>query len=628
MRAQQLGSGGDGTTVQAADGDGFQQGLTYRQRKRLRQRAARNDAVANGEGTEQGRRDDQHVRHSDDDRMAEDQETEEDVPTIPPPFQEPPLPRLLLVTHCEHLRKRVEQLGAKKAPQHIQQKAKQRLDATQQQLRQAGGATEKRMLFSIMAEDDKIQKLLAAGRKNQEAIVAARAERDKLDRRIANLQVGTAAIQRRLDNARQRRAYLSAQNAAETIPPETTTSVQHALEQLLGAAGPAMEQQAALVSEYFRRVAPVGTRGPGEYQDVDLSEGETIPDPEVEMRGCEHETGGAASSSSGAAQVRPSAEGEATPQLAVVPAGALLPNRLPDDLEAAAELVEGLRRQRMLAVEATFNRPSDQTEVGPSLSGPQVVDRYDSVLRIAINNLERVRHREQHAAPPQVPPPSELAVHVGDEAGQAQEPEVHAGFVLREEAVPIIQPPNPTGAAMGQQTAEQMLDEQLAQHRRRQQQQDEHHAPLQLADDVHQASPEQVRQVRRRTRWEQPNEPSALAAALPALLPMVQQCPGCGTGPMPEAALVGFCSCCAAVCGDCSSGGTVDINSCLYCNAAQRQEVQTAVSRHPASDDDMDQSEPQGDPQQPGCSEEEGEPGASSKGATRGTGAAARAAPY
>ncbi len=509
--------------------DGFQTALGARQRKRQRQQAAKRAAGAAQRQARQDQGDDQPAE-LDGDGMDVSSDDSSPPEAIPPPFQEPPLPRLHLVSHVAKIQRKVDELEARQAPRLLREKARKRLEDTQHMLRQAGGATEKRMLFSIMAEEDRIRRLVSASQRNLEAIAAAEAEREKLDKRIANLQVGSNVIARKLENSKQRRAYLSAQNAAEAIPPETTTSVHQALERILLSVGPSLAGEASTLAEYFRRVAPIPARGPGENQEADLSECDTFLDPEEHFP--PEEDGGDAgrATSSGDATAPPAARQTARARRTAAVCSPLLPDRMPEDAPAAAQLVEDLRRQRMQAVEATYERKEGQSSELPALSGPQVVDKFDAVLKIAIDHLEGIRSMDEHFAPPQVPPPPAS---------------------LRQDA----------------------------------------HPPLPHAR--HEPPSEPLRQgLRRRTKWEAEAGTCVQSNALPAHMPMVDMCPGCGTGPLPEAALVGCCVCCAAVCGDCSKGGLEEVNSCLYCHDVDHRDKRGARRRLDEPSDRMEVSEP------------------------------------
>ncbi len=509
--------------------DGFQTALGARQKKRQRQQAARRAAGAAQRQAQHGQGDDQRAE-LDGDAMDVSSDDSSPPEVIPPPFQEPPLTRLHLVSHVANIQRKVDELEARQAPRLLREKAKKRLEDTQQMLRQAGGATEKRMLFSIMAEEDKIRRLITASQRNLEAIAAAEAEREKLDKRTANLQVGSNVIARKLENSRQRRAYLSAQNAAEAIPPETTTTVHQALERILLSVGPSLVGEASTLAEYFKRVAPIPARDPGENQDADLSECDTFLDPEEDFppEGDGGDAGRASSSGDGTAP--PAARRTAGGRRSAAACSPLLPDRMPEDVRAAAQLVEDIRRQRMQAVEATYEKKAVQDSELPALSGPQVVDRFDTVLKIAIDHLEGIRNRDEHLAPPQVPPPPANLCHA------AHPPPPHA-----------------------------------------------HHEP---------PSKLQRQGERRRTRWEVDAGNDAPPIALPVHMPMVDLCPGCGTGPLPEAALVGCCVCCAAVCGDCSKGGLEEVNSCLYCHDVDQRDKRGACRRRAEPSDPMEVSEP------------------------------------
>ncbi len=68
---------------------------------------------------------------------------------------------------------------------------------------------------------------------------------------------------------------------------------------------------------------------------------------------------------------------------------------------------------------------------------------------------------------------------------------------------------------------------------------------------------------------------------------------------MPEAALVGCCVCCAAVCGDCSKGGLEEVNSCLYCHDAEQRDKQRVYRQFAEPSDPIDVSEPRSPRQRP-----------------------------
>ncbi len=453
------------------------------------------------------------------------------------------------------------------------------------------------MLFAIMGEDERIRKLQAAAEKNAAAVAAAINERKHLDNKIENLRVAGRGIDRKLDNARQKRAFLSTQNAAEAVSPQRTALVQEALNQILLSVDSALQREASLVVEYFRSVAPLASSSPGPNHDVDLSDCETVPELDEDMPQAGASEANAAADNG--AQVSPPRPPYSTsPGAMLLP---VMPEKFPEKVEDARNLVEALRRQRIRAVCATFVQAHDPSSI-PPLTGPQVADRFDRALRLALDNLAAVEGRAKHAQSGSAVPATSLrpaasdatdviAVVASADGGSANGVTAAMGgssgggssssSANRQAEVEIC------SNACPPPTADQMLDEQL-----RQQQHDDQHGSQASLD----WQPEQGGRRRKKTRWETPSG-DPLCVALPEQQPMVDQCPACGTGPLPEAAMVGFCQCCAAVCGECSLGGMQEVNSCLYCAEHEQCDKQRAYMQFLENGDAMDETVPADLPQ-------------------------------
>ncbi len=554
--------GGDGQRRDAADDqrrddDGFQTALNAKQRKKQRQRAARKAGVgAQDAEQQQNSHDEPRDRGHDTGSEASAMDSDEvDLPvSVPPPFEVPPLTRLQLVERVGSLEGRIDKMRGEQASPRLVQRAERRLEEAKKLMRQAGGATEKRMLFSIMGEDDRIRKLQASAAKSDAAIDDAQKQISRLQKRIENLRIGRQAIERRLENAREKRAYLSTQNAAEAIPAERTAQVHQALADILGAAAPSLAQQAAVVVDYFRRVAPLATQGVDPMQDADLSDCDTVPE----------ERDQAALYAERQQEERRQAGGKPQGD-AHVDALPLLPDPLPGDIGAASELVERLRRQRMQAIGAAFGREEQSPGDIPTLTGPQVADRYDVLLKVALENLSRVKAARKD----DVPTPCTTAAAAAAAAGPA-----NAGATRQPTAAA-------DGGGQGQWEASRSRHQPVL--------------PGSSGDHGRPSGegPQPPKEKRiRRTRWEVADPSGDAEMALQQNSPNVEQCPACGRGPLPEIALVGFCSCCAAVCGECSQGGMVEVNSCLYCHGHEESNKQHAYVQHIEHHDDMDVAEP------------------------------------
>ncbi len=539
------------------DDDGFQTALGGKQKKKQRQRAAKKAAKgAQPAGHQQGSQGGhQGLGQDTGSEASEEDDNEMDVPVVvPPPFEVPPLTRLQLVERVGNLEGRVGKLREDQASPRIVQRAEKRLEEAKKLMRQAGGATEKRMLFSIMGEDDRIRKLQAAAARSDAAIEEAQRQICKLQKRVENLRIGRQATERRLENAREKRAYLSAQNAAEAIPAERTTRVHQALSDILSSAAPSLAPQAAVVFDYFRKVAPMATQGSDPMQDADLSECDTVPEEDdqatLHAEQLQQE------------QRRPPREAQGNYHGDMLPQ---LPDPMPCGRDAAFELVERLRRQRMQAIGASFGREAQGTAEIPTLTGPQVADRYDVLLKVALDNLARVEAREREDSPTPCTAATAAAA-AADAAG--------AGALSQ-----------PSGAA----DSDGRSRGEASQCR---------HQPCRAGSSGDQgrpdgSAPEQPKEKRiRRTRWEAAGPSDGAEISMPRDTPMVEQCPACGKGPLPEIALVGFCACCAAVCGECTQGGSMEINSCMYCYGQEEKDKQGAHMQHVEDHGAMDESEP------------------------------------
>ncbi len=524
---------GAGDAAAARDGgDGWQQGLNKIQRKRLRQRAKRRQEGGGGGGG--GGRDQGHERsnESTDDDEEADADDNDGRPEEPiRPYQPPPMPRLLCVRQAEQLQKRLEAMQQKGSRPQLLQRAERRLDDARRMVRDAGGPTERRLVFSILQEETRERKLRDALPKADQEIADRQAQLLEAQKALDEANKRRADLETRWRNSKARVAFLAAEKAAETLPQEQTSAVHEALQSLLVAVPPSMQPQARLVSDYFRAVAPLPARLP-EETFYELSDGDTHDEAQsmdglVEGGGqgtkralCETQCGGA-----------------------VLPA----PLRTAGSLEEAKCQVAQLRHQKLAAISAAFNRGSVAPGCIPPLAPAELADRYDCQMQEA---LEQVRAYAAEEAKAKEPTPCQ-------HGGAPQEG--GAG----ENGAPVQTGAECDGEGRGGKAAR------FAEAASSKEEEREGTAAATVVIDSEKTRDEGAGGHPTRTRWEQSSSsrgsaPLAGGGHAAPLVEMELECPACGRGPMAREALQGQCECGAAVCLDCAEGG-VTVNSCLVC---------------------------------------------------------------
>ncbi len=520
------GGEGAGDTVRGDGAEEWQQGLSKIQRKRLRQRAKRRQEGGGGGGG--GGR----MQEGSDDSTDEDEEVDADddgqrIEEPIRPYQPPPMPRLLCVRQAEQLQKKLEAMQQRGSRPQLLQRAERRLEDARRMVREAGGPTERRLVFSILQEETRERKLRDALPKADQEIADREAQLVEAQKALDGARKKKADLETRWKNSRARVAFLAAEKAAETLPQEQTSAVHEALQSLLVGVPPSMQPQARLVSEYFRAVAPLPARLP-EETFYELSDGDTH-DGSQSMDGVEE----------GCRQGTKRALREVQGVGAVLPA----PLRSAGSLEEAKFQVSQLRHQKLAAISAAFNRGSAAPGGIPPLAPAELADRYDCEMQRA---LEQVRAYAAAEAEGREPTPCQPgAPHAGGarDGGTADGPEgegdegARGGKAARVADAASTKEEEGNGkAAAGSTDPEGAREEDSGGH------------PT-------------------RTRWEQPSQDPSLRAGEGLAAPLARtelECPGCGRGPMAREALQGQCECGAAVCLECSEGG-ITINSCLVC---------------------------------------------------------------
>ncbi len=193
-------------------GDGWMHGLNKIQRKRIRQRARRKrEANANGEG-ERSEDDEGSEEMEEDEDDVEEQRVQEPVR----PYQPPPLPRLLCVQQAEQLRRRVEKMQQEGSRPQLLQRAEKRLEEARRMVRDAGGPTERRLVFSILQEETKERKLRDSLPKADKEVEEREAELRAAQQAVEDARRRRADLEVRWKNSKARVAFLAAEKAAET----------------------------------------------------------------------------------------------------------------------------------------------------------------------------------------------------------------------------------------------------------------------------------------------------------------------------------------------------------------------------------------------------------------------------
>ncbi len=518
---------GAGDTAGGDGAEDWQQGLSKIQRKRLRQRARRRqEGGGGGEGGQERNND-----STDDDEGAGADDNDGSTGEPIGPYQPPPMPRLLLVRQAEQLQKRLEAMQQKGSRPQLLQRAEKRLEDARRLVRDAGGPTERRLVFSILQEETRERKLRESIPKADQEIADREAQLLEAQKALDDAKRKKTDLETKWRNSKARVAFLAAEKAAETLPQEQTSAVHEALQSLLVAVPPSMQPQARLVSDYFRAVAPLPARVP-EESFHELSDGDTH-DEAHSMDGVED----------GARQGTKRALQE------VQGAGALpAPARSAGSLEEAKSQLAQLRHQKLAAISAAFNRDTAAPGHVPPMAPAELADRYDCEMQRALEQVrayaaEEAKAREQTPCQP----------GGGLQAGDAGED----GAVDRTEG---------EGGAGGRGGKAARVGDAA----NREQAEGGHGAAAAAKGAVPEENRgEDAGGQPTRTRWEQSSSsqnspPSAGEWPAAPVAGMELECPACGRGPMAREALRGQCECGAAVCLDCSEGG-VTVNSCLVC---------------------------------------------------------------
>ncbi len=511
--------------------EGWRQGLDKTQRKRLRQRAKKKAEPAAGEGRMQEDGGGDEEGEEEDDGADMDIQQEEPVR----PFQPPPLPRRLCVQQAESLQRKVEQMQLDgKRPQLIE-RAERRLEQAKKMVREAGGPTERRLVFSILQEETKEGKL-------REAISIADKEVEERERGLLEAQRGLdeakrkrADLQAKWQNSKARVAFLAAEKAAETVPQDQTAAVHEALQSILAGAAPGLQAQARLVSDYFRAVAPVPARVP-EDKFFDLSDGETQDEGEA-MEEVEHQRQG----------VKRQLGGQLVGQ-GLLPA----PARDASSLEEAKDELARLRHQKLTAISAAFNRKSMEVDQLPVMSPSELSDRFDQELQRALEQVRRHSSAQAEESDPTPCPPSTAAGSGGVAVAAAEGGGREGGLGER----------GGIGGGDGQDGNEGRKAAKVAEEGN-----ERCEGPAGYRSNGRGAAAStEAAAVPERTQWEQNMEGGAAGeAGVRGAGPQRElEWPGCGRSLVAPQALTGSCECGAAVCIECSEGGIV-INNCLVC---------------------------------------------------------------
>ncbi len=522
--------GGEGAEGAGGGSDGWQEGLNKVQRKRIRQRARKKMEAGGvpGGGQEGGTDNEEREEDNEEDSDSGDQKTQEPVR----PYQPPPMPRLLCVQQAEQLRRRVEKMQQDGSRPQLLQKAEMRLEDARRLVREAGGPTERRLVFSILQEETKGRRLREALPRADQEVEAKAAQVREAQRALEEAQRKKVDLEARWRNSKARVAFLAAEKAAETVPYEQTSAVHEALQALLVNVTPAMQPQARLVSDYFRAVAPLAARAP-EETFYELSDGDTQDEGQA-MEGVEEQRKQGTKRGLGAAET----------------GGSVLPTpaRCAGSLEEARVQLAQIRHQKLAAISAAFDRGAASQEHVPLLAPAELADRYDHELQRALEQVRVYAVAESEGREPTPCGHTGALAAVETESGRAADLEGmeggdgNRGGGGKTARVSAPSSSNESGEGHGAAAAAAANSE-----------------GDELRGEAASTHPT-------RTKWEQCQQDSVGETKVrsgPG--PGAElECPGCGRGPMAPQALQGACECGAAVCLDCAEGGVV-INSCLVC---------------------------------------------------------------
>ncbi len=521
-----LDGGRVGGRAGAGGADGWQEGLNKIQRKRIRQRAKRKQEGGGGDGGGEAQEDSSGSTNEEDEEDVNDEDKKAREPVRP--YQPPPMPRLLCVRQAEQLQKRLEAMQQKGSRPQLLQKAERRLEDARRLVREAGGPTERRLVFSILQEETRERKLREALPRADQEVADRAAQVLEAQKALEEAKKKKIDLETRWRNSKARAAFLASEKAAETLPQEQTAAVHEALQAILVGAPPAMQAQARLVSEYFRSVAPLPARLP-EETFYELSDGDTQDESQA-MDGVE-ETGRHGTKRD---------MQEAQIGGAVLPA----PARNASSLEEARSQVAQLRHQKLAAISAAFDRSSAAPGQIPLLAPAELADRYDCEMQRALEQVRAYTAAEAEAREPTPCQHGEMP-HAGGareggaaDRGEGGNEEDRGGKAARREEAASSK----EGEGNGVAAAGGRID------------------PEEPRGEEPGSQPT-------RTKWEQLQQgpPRPAGSELPPPGPRPElECPGCGRGPMAREALQGQCECGAAVCIECSEGG-ITINSCLVC---------------------------------------------------------------
>ncbi len=374
--------GGGGTGGQVEEEEGWLQGLDKNQRKRIRQRARRKaEAAAKGEAGQEADEEGGATEEEEDGDQMEGQEQE--VPVRP--YQPPPLPRRLCVQHAERLQKKVEKLQQDGARPQILQKAEKRLEDAKKLVRDAGGPTERRLVFSILQEETRERKLREAIPRAEKKVRDMEASLRDAQRELDAAKRKQAALEALWHNSKARVAFLASEKAAETVSQEQTTAVHGALQRILATTAPALQADARAVAEYFRAVAPIPARAT-EERFYDLSDGETQDEGQAMDGITEQQRQG----------VKRQLEKDTKEGGGVLPT----PARDAASLEDAKVELARLRHQKLAAISAAFDRKGDGSDMVPTMSPSELSDRYDHELQRAMEQVRRCEAAQSEGADP------------------------------------------------------------------------------------------------------------------------------------------------------------------------------------------------------------------------------------
>ncbi len=414
---------------------------------------------------------------------------------------------------------------------------KKRLEDAKKLVRDAGGPTERRLVFSILQEETREFKLREAIPRAEKKVRDMESNLREAQKELEAARRKQTALEALWRNSKARIAFLASEKAAETVSQEQTTAVHEALQRILATTSPALQAQARMVSEYFRAVAPIQARAT-EERFYDLSDGVTQDEAQAMEEITEQQRQGVKR------QLEEDAKGGG---------GALpLPVRDTASLEDAKVELARLRHQKLAAISAAFDRKGEGSEVVPTMSPSELSDRFDHELQRAMEQVRRCEAAQAEAADPTptpLVPASSPGVQgeggggegtVGGEGGEASQGEEGGRKMAKTSTAGNSGEAGDEGGT-GASVEQRVLGS-------RQPNTGE-------GGDAGPAS----------TRWEQGNGHATGEVGVRGLGPHVElECPGCGRGPIAPQALTGSCECGAAVCMECGEGG-IQINNCLLC---------------------------------------------------------------